>query len=229
MCMKKQFVLIGLLFGLASGVTAQTQSEMLDQSYDRDFRLELSTGFGKGINLNTIQATRYIWIGDNNRFNVGSGLRFSNSNFSSLNFNRMGGGKTGLEKIVVNGNIFSLNLYLAAEFAFKGKFCLGVNSDIFGLLFGNLDRKENPTKGSGINVGEHNRLGVKSPDLSYNLFGQNRQGSNSLEIYSGVHVSKNIWVKVGFSTVYNQVVLNQALDKFENKSYVFSTGCRLRF
>lgn len=227
--MKKQCISIALLFGLASGVAAQTQSEMLDQSYDRDFRLELSTGFGKGFNLNTIQATRYIWIGDNNRFNVGSGLRLSNSNFNSLNFNKIGDGKTALEKIDVDGNIFSLNLYLAAEFAFKGRFCLGVNSDFFGLLFGNLNRKEDPKNGVGILVGERNRLGVKSPDLSYNLFGQNRQGSNSLEIYSGVHVSKNIWVKIGFSTVYNQVVLNQALDKFENKSFIFSTGCRLRF
>lgn len=228
--MKKQCISIAFFIGfMASKVNGQTSSEMLDQSYDRDFRVELTTGFGKGINVNSIQATRYLWIGDKNIFNIGSGLRFSNTNFRDLQFKNVGISKYGINEFAVDGSIFSLNLYLSAEFSYKGKICLGANSDFLGFVFGVLTPHHNlPIENDGKDS-KRMGLGAKVPDLNYNLFGNNRQGSNVFEIYSGVHITDNLWVKIGLSRVYNQMVMSQALDRLESSSYVLNAGCRFRF
>lgn len=216
----------------SSKMVGQSKSEMLDYSYDRNFRLELTSGFGKGINTNSFQATKYMWIGQKNMFNIGAGLRLSNSNLSGLQMESVGTNYTKIKAINVDGNLYNLNLLLSAEFSYKGKFCIGVNSDIFGILIGSITPDANAFGPKNTNdQGEKKfmALGGQLPGLNYNLLGNSSHGSTTSELYGGVHVNKKIWIKAGIAQVKNEMLLSQANDRFIKTNTVFILGARLRF
>lgn len=223
-------IALGLLtIGKAYG---QTAAEMLEQSYDQNYRIELTTGLGKGININSLQGTKFFWIGDQNIFNLGSGMRFSNVNLMGMNLDATGANTTGLKTLKTDGNLYSMNIMFSAEFSYKGQFCIGANTDFFGILFGSVTPDPSaftPNSSGGQKERKYMPLGGKVPGLNYNLFGGGNHGTTTSEIYGGMLVSRNIWVKAGFARVNNEMTLSQALDQYNKSSNMLIAGIRIRY
>lgn len=211
---------------------AQTSAEMLDESYDEDYRLELTTGVGKGININSFQATKYFRIGEGNFFNVGAGMRLTNSNLFGLGMEAAPNNVSSCKTLKTDGTLFSTNIMFTAEFSWRGKLCLGANTDFFGLLFGTMTPDPaafTPANAANSKERRYMPLGGKTSALNYNLFGQRHQGNTTSEIYAGMQVHRNIWVKAGWAFTNNEMTLSQLQDKFSKSSHLAIFGVRIRY
>lgn len=211
---------------------AQTSAEMLDESYDQDYRLELTTGVGKGININSFQATKYFRIGERNIVNVGAGMRLMNTNLFGLAMDAGPNNTTSCKTLKTDGTLFSTNIMFTAEFSWRGKVCVGANSDFFGLLFGSITPDPSaftPANAENSQERRYMPLGGKTSALNYNLFGRRHQGNTTSEIYAGMQVSRNLWVKAGWAFTNNEMTLSQVQDRFSKSSNIAIVGLRLRY
>lgn len=232
--MKKQFLSLSLLLlGLSPFAKGQSEAEIVEWEFPRKVRFELTTGFAKSINMNSIQVTKYFGFDHHKIFSFGFGGRLFNLNYQNIDFQSAGENRSGLSQVRASGNLAGLNLMISTEVSWKSKFSIGGNLDLIGISLGSISPDPHSFAGTGSNgSSSENRSKSLGGDVSdFNLIlGKGKDiGTLNSEIYATCRLRKNLWIKAGISHVFTDLNLSQVQDQFGIYSNLAILGIRVRF
>lgn len=237
--MKKRLipVLSFILFNplVFSSLYAQEDSEDPNYSEKKNIRLDLSVGFGKKSNLNTLQWVKFAGLDENRRFNLGGGFRLSNYNYSYVTKELRGNGESGFTAIRAKGNVLTLNVMAAAEYIWDNRFGLGANLDIAGFSLGSITPDSggysfSPKPGASADPGATpDEIGGEPTGANILLGPKRDQGTLNSEIYVVGKLKRRAWLKVGMSHIYSGLILTNPADRFGSYHNAFFIGIRFKY
>lgn len=233
--MKKFTLLLPLVsLALCSQISAQTESLRNFPSFEptRHIRLDVSTSYQKGSNLNMVQITKFRNIDKNKMFNVGAGFRLNNLNFTNQLFESKGSNSSGITNFIASGFTVGVNFLISAEFNWNNKWGIGVNTDLAGFAFGipQISDQYNVKKGvlKDKEPTPYN-LGPVVPDVNFRTGMRTGSGILSSEIFGVYKITRKLWIKAGYSRLNADVLLRKMEEKYGYSSNLFSLGARITY
>jgi hypothetical protein len=233
--MKKFMLLIPLVsVALYSHVYAQKESLRNFPSFEpsRYIRLDMSSAFQKGTNLNTLQISKFRNLDSRKMFNAGGGLRLNNLNYTDKIMVSKGANETGFNSFMSSGMALGLNFMVNVEFNWNNRWCIGANTDLFGFGFGVSSVRDVYTLKKGIRreyeISPFN-LGTVIRDVNYRSGIRSSTGILNSEIYGAFKIARKVWIRAAYSRLNADVLLKKVEEKYGYSSHLFSVGARFTY
>lgn len=232
----KKFTLILPLVSLAvcSQLSAQTESLRNFPSFEptKHIRLDMSGSYAKGNNLNTIQLSKFRNLDKNKMFSAGGGFRLNNLNYKDKIMVSEGANATGFNSFLSSGMALGLNFMVSVEFNWNNRWCIGANTDLFGLGFGVSEVRDVYTLKKGIKreyeISPFN-LGTVIQDVNYRSGINSSTGILNSEIYGAYKITRKLWVRAGYSRLNADVLLGKVEEKYGYNSHLLFLGARITY
>lgn len=222
----------GILCLIANAATAQTDSDYLLESRNRNTRVDVAIGLGPKVNHNSVSWVKLANLDAKRTFHVGGGLRLFNLNYNGLIMTAQGSNQSGFYSFPSSGRVLGLNLVVATEFTFLEKYGIGANLDLLGTSLGSVLPSDGQTdftyhkEGSpGITPGE---IGGETSGFN-SCFPGKSMGTYCSEVFGMYKAGKKTWIKLSYSRIATDVTLSHPQDKFVGKGNMLVAGLRFQY
>jgi len=231
--MKAFYVSTLLLLASSQVIFSQSHKNLPDFEPHRNLRMDLSIAMGKGINVNSLQVSKFRWLDKKESFSLGYGLRLTNSNFSNLKMSYSPQNKSEFESFTASGFAVSLNFMVSAEYTWQNKLSFGASTDLFGLSMGGDRVSEafvfkpgpRPDLPNAAPYGQ----GADVQDINIRNSFKNPGGILNSELYASYKLSRKYWIRFGYASHYNEVALKKSKETFSHMSHLIFAGIRIRY